>query len=296
MIELKQRLKSFRQATGLTQKALAKQLGVTQVHVSRIEKGTTHISKNLEIKILSIIGGSDQYPDIKIELDTDDCWDIASFVLAQNRSGDRILIDKKSFRSRMVLFHCDSPGHDSNSKYMSNYLAVGLGGILGSIFNDLVCTPEFIYSGLDKMVRSTKNFWLGAPSCNIFVFNRENKKIQILNAGMPSIWLTRKGTKEVRNAEDKKWFPLGEKKRNQWPFSQEVILAKGDALFSLSDGLVDEFKEHSTIPLKKHISSISHSLKGDAESIGTKLLVILEKIIKTSTIKDDISFLVVSKK
>ena len=271
MIELTEKLKNFRKAQGLTQRDMADRLGVSQVHISRIEQGSASLSKSLETKILSTIGWSGKNLDLELELATDKCWDIASFVLAQRRAGDRVLVNKKTFKSKTVLFHCDSSGHGLNAKHMSNYLTVGLESVLSTIQNDLVCTPEFIYSSLNRMVKNTRNFWEGEPSCNILVFNRENEKIQTLNAGMPNMWRTKKGEKNIMQVEDEKWPPLGGARHNRWPFSKEITLEKGEALFSFSDGLVDEFKTHSTLSLQMHISSISRSLMGDAESIGTKL-------------------------
>lgn len=296
MIELKEQLKNFRKAEGLTQKKFADELGISQVHISRIENGSAGLSKSLETKILSIIGRTGQGINAGLRLDTDKNWSIASFVLADDRSGDRILVNKKNLESRTILLHCDSPGHGLNAKYMSDYLTVGFESVLSTILSDLICTPEFIYNNLDRMVKNTRHLWAGGPSCNILVFNQESRKIQILNAGMPNMWLTKGGAKDIVEVEDKKWPPLGGARRKGWPFSKEIILERGDALFSFSDGLIEAFKAHSTLPLRRHISSISRSLKGDAESIGTKLLVILNDKIKTSKTSDDISFLVVSKK
>ena len=260
MIELKEKLKNFRKAQGLTQRDMAARLGVSQVHISRIEKGSSSISKSLETTIRSIIGWLGENLDIELELEADKDWNIASFVLAKDISGDRVLVNQKTFKSKIVLFHCDSSGHGLSAKYMSNYLAIGLESVLSTIQNDLICTPELIYSNLNRMVKNTKNLWAGEPSCNILVFNRESKKIQTLNAGMPNIWRTKKGEKKIMEVEDEKWPPLGGARYNRWPFSKEITLEKGDALFSFSDGFIDEFKTHSTLSLEMYVSAISRSL------------------------------------
>ena len=186
MSELGKSLKKYRKKRNLSQKDIASKLGVTQVHVSRIESGSSKPSRALTTKISQLIENIEKYFQFSLDsVLSDACWNFAIFVLGGNRSsGDRVRLNKKIFKSKTVLFHCDSPGNDTYAKRMSDYLVIALESILNIIQDELACTPEFIYKGLDQTVKNTKEFFKrGPPSCNIMVFNRENEKIQVLNAG-----------------------------------------------------------------------------------------------------------------
>ena len=109
--------------------------------------------------------------------------------------------------------------------------------------------------------------------------------------------LIKKRQKKVTNLSEKKWPPLGGLKKSDTPYSESISLDRGDALFSFSDGFTEEFKKHSSKSLNTHLVSVTTALKGDAESIGVKLLKILGDILKRGkAIEDDISFLIISSK
>ena len=294
-------LKKYREEHDLRQKDIAEKLGITQAHVSRIESdGDLLISKSLKEKILAITGFTykNKYDFIQsLEVDSDGHWDFARFVFGGKASGDRIRLNTKIFDSKTVLFHCDAQGHDRVAKHMSDGLVVALEATLEAIQNDLVCTPEFIYKNLNQVIKNIKDF-LGQSghSCNIMVLNRENSKLQVLNAGMPNILLTRRGTKKISIVQDKKWHPLGSSPSKVWPFSAEIMLERGDTLYSFSDGFLDAFKHNITNSLETHILSIAHLLRGDAESIATKLLKTLSELLQVSKADDDLSFAIISKK
>ena len=301
MTGIGKKLKEFREIKNLSQKEVATRLGITQVHVSRIESGNSRPSSALTTRIFQLIEDIEKYFDFSLDsVFSDGHWNFAVFVLGgYNSSGDRIRLNKKIFKTKTILFHCDSPGNDAPAKHMSDKLVVALESVLSVIQDELQCTPEFIYKSLDQSVKNTKEFFKrGAPSCNIMVFNRENKNIQVLNAGMPNIWITHRGQKSIFNAEGKKWHPLGASPSKVHPFSTEVTLKKGDTLFSFSDGFLDKFHHHghSISSLKSHIFSIVHSLRGDAESIATNLLRFFRETLGISKIRDNISFVIVSRK
>ena len=296
MDKLGEKLKNFRKKKKMTQGEMAKILGVTQAHISRVESGRANFPKKLEERVLSLTLGGPENVGFLLELTDDDIWNFAYFVLKKASSGDRVHINKNTLSGKTVLFHVDASGNDRVAKHMSDNLIIGLESMLATLQNDLLCTPEFIYRGLDIMVKNTRTFWRGEPSTNILVFNRESGRIQILNAGMPSVWTTCKGRQEIKKMETRKWPPPGSSSKKALPFSEEVEIKKGDTLYSFSDGFVDEFKEHLTIPLEEYILSTFHSLSGDAESMGTRLLLVLDEAMKNVDVQQDISFVLVSRK
>lgn len=295
MAKLGERLKAYRQDKNLTQKDLADLLGVTQVHISRVEQGSANLSKNLEARILSIIGDIGQGFGFKLSVLNDECWNYASFTYGDNTSGDRVRLNAKGFADRTCLLHCDATGHDLVAKYMADNLVIGFEAVLGAIQNELFCSSEYIYKSMNQMAKNSKDFWRGEPSGNFFVLNRESREVSLLNAGMPSVWLMKKGAREVEIVDGIKWPPIGNLGRRISPYSNKIRIEQGDTLFSFSDGFADEFEKHSTINLKTHVSSISRALKGDAEGIGTKLLNTLDEALRGSIIEDNISFVIISK-
>ena len=301
MLKLGKELITFRKAKGLTQHGLAQMLDVTQAHISRIESGSDKYSDTLNAKILSLIkaeewtrGSGEESYEFELKIISDYCWNYAYFVFGENASGDRVRINTKSLNERTAILHCDAEGHDSIAKRMADNLVIGFETAIASIANELSSSPECIYKSLNDMYKSTKDFWRGAASSNIFLLNRQSNQIQIINAGMPDIWLIEKG-KSVTNISEIKWRPIGNSSKKYYPFSTNVEIKKGDIIFSYSDGFAEIFGERYTRSLKTHMESICRALKGDAESVGNKLLSILGDVLKSSTIEDNMSFLIISK-
>ena len=296
MDKLGEKLKNFRKKKKMTQGQVAKILGLTQAHISRVESGKAKLPKRLEERAHLLVLGELRNTKFLLELTDDIIWNFAYFVLEKASSGDRVHVNKNTFRGKTVLFHVDSSGNDQTARRMSDNLIIGLESILGTMQNDLLCTPEFIYKGLDCMVKNTRTFWRGEPSSNILIFNRGSGKIQILNAGMPNMWITRKGQEKITKPETRKWPPPGNFSKKTLPFSEEVEIQKGDTLYSFSDGFIDEFKDHLTIPLEEYILSTFNALSGDAESMGTRLLLALDEAMGDIDARQDISFVLVSRK
>ena len=110
------------------------------------------------------------------------------------------------------------------------------------------------------------------------------------------MWITHKGQEKITKPETRKWPPLGNFSKKTLPFSEEVEIQKGDTLYSFSDGFIDEFKDHLTIPLEEYILSTFNALSGDAESMGTRLLLALDEAMGDIDVRQDISFVLVSRK
>ena len=143
----------------MTQGQVAKILGLTQAHISRVESGKARLPKRLEERAHLLVLGEPRNTNFLLELTDDVIWNFAYFVLEKASSGDRVHVNKNTFLSKTVLFHVDSSGNDQTARRMSDNLIIGLESILGTMQNDLLCTPEFIYKGLDCMVKNTPNIF-----------------------------------------------------------------------------------------------------------------------------------------
>lgn len=291
-----ERLRAFRREAGLTQARVASMLGVTQATISALESGKVRVSKNMESRLLAIVGSAEPEGSPALDVARTGWWDIASFVLGGTMSGDRVWLNGDAFAGRAVLMHCDAAGHDLAAKHMADNLVMGLEGVLGTMGDESSCVPEHICKSLDRMVKRTRSFWRGEPSCSVFVFNKAGGRVRFLNAGMPDLWLVRHGEGRATVLEEGRVNPMGNLPKGAAPFSPEVGLERGDALFLFSDGFLDEMGRRSTIVLEDHVVSIAQSLRGDAESVGTKILAVLDDVVlKSSRVEDNVSFVVVAR-
>src|SRR4051794_5162510 len=108
-MNLAQKLVEYRKDKNLTQGQLAKKLGITQVHVSRIEQGSNP-SPSLAIKISSLLGELIQRSAAEAKSFRDKNWSLSYFVLGGQRSGDRVLFYPKKFSDSIFLAHVDAEG------------------------------------------------------------------------------------------------------------------------------------------------------------------------------------------
>ena len=143
-------LQKYRKDNNLTQKDLAKKLGITQAHISRVEKHGIDLSENLTARIASLTGDFGAGFNFNLKKFFDEEWNYASFVYGEKKSGDRTRINTKIFSTKTVCIHCDAPGHDPQAKQIADNLVIGFEAVLSTINDDLLCTGEHIYNSLNK--------------------------------------------------------------------------------------------------------------------------------------------------
>jgi transcriptional regulator with XRE-family HTH domain len=292
--KLGKELNDFRSRNKLSQTEIGKELGISQIQVSRIERGEAHLASNLVSKIQKLL----KKPIIEYHFETkvveDKMWRYAYHVYPEKFSGDSVIIESKSLADKTVIFHSDAVGNDVTAGLSAEIINLSAQAVISML--NIGCSSESIYYKFNRMLKGMKSKFRGDPSINIMLASQNFPKIEFINGGMPDIYLYRQKESNLDKLSNQRSPAVGLLPSKEFVCSMSVNLQKGDALFSFSDGFIDFFKEQSSTPLDLFLVTIVSAYKGEAQSIGNRLAKHLTDSAKNRTISDDLSFLTISRK
>lgn len=286
-------IKDFREKSNITQFELSQKLGISQGHLSRVEKGFD-VPRQLQYAITNLIGFRADDLGTEPEVIQDSGWRFSSIAFPQEQSGDRIQINNSSFPDRFAILHCDAAGSDDYARLMAEKLAVAFETAVAATCQTNL-TAEYLYLSINNAIRNTRGFWKGQQSGFIVVGDKSGKSLSVINAGMPSPYIYRSKEKKIEERSEVKCPPLGEYRETKIPADYLIELKDGDVFFSFSDGFIGQFNATSSQDLLLNFQSISKAQKSDAEGISAKILKIFEKDMKNKPVEDNFSFLMITK-
>jgi serine phosphatase RsbU (regulator of sigma subunit) len=273
---------------------VGKELGISQVQVSRIEKGEVRPAENIIAKIQKLIKKPLIEYSFKLTTDEDKNWKYAFHVYPEKYSGDSIVVDSKSLPDKSVIFHTDAVGSDVTAG--SNALLIEICSQAAISNLEIGSSPEAAYYRLNKMYKNIRTSIRGEPSLSMIFANQFFDKIEFVNGGMPSMLLCKQKENKAQVLEEYRFPAVGLLPSKEYVSATSIKLEKSDVLFSFSDGFVEFFKMYSNLPLEIFLATIANAYKGDSESIGNRLIKHMSDISKNRTISDDLSFIIISKK
>lgn len=163
-----------------------------------------------------------------------------------------------------------------------------------SLFNNFASNPDILDS-MKKMSLSLKKMNFRLLSMCFTILKIEDSKVKISSAGMPPIYIYRKGSEEVEEIL-LKGMPLGSVRI--YPYELiETELKSGDLLFLYSDGYPELFNS------KKELLGYN-KIKAEFKKVGkespSSVISTFKKLINSwkeeLEINDDITFVVIKKK
>lgn len=284
----------YRVENGLSQSQLALKLGISQAHISRIEKGTSNIPASLAEKIQTLIKRPVQTHEFKLDYTEEGRWRIASFKYPQKVSGDKIYINTKSAADKLWLLHCDAVGSSLASNKDGELLISSFETVINSNPGFGV-SAESVYVSMNRTIKNTKNMWKGEPSANIISLSRDSNRMDVICGGMPNpIFFENKATAGQRVSMPKDAALLGSMSVKDYPVAHVKFLKKDDFMFFASDGFEDFYKQISRLPLIELFISLGRVHKGDVEGMGEKFLRVISEFAGLQKSNDDMSFLLIS--
>lgn len=288
-------LRRYRESKGITQAEMADSLGISQGHLSKLEKGQIEPSRSLYLEVTRRTGGSLEAIELKAEstsLGAD--WSISCFVFPEPSSGDRICVSSKTFEDKFAVLHCDAAGTGAPATQMATYLEMGFHAVIeGS--QQASYNTQYAYLTLDRMVKATRKHWRGNQSGFLLSALKSSSEIELLNCGMPEGYLFHAREKRISSIGTVKSAPIGDFKGKNIPEVERIRVDKGDILFLASDGFHEEFNRSSSQGVKAHFNSIAIALKSDIEGVSNKLLRNFSEYSRNAGINDDLSFVMISK-
>lgn len=286
-------VRDFREKNSITQAELSLKLGISQGHLSRVEKGFD-VPKQLQYAIANLIGYRADDLGTEPEVLQDSGWRFSNIAFPQEQSGDRVQINTSAFTDKFAILHCDAAGSDDYARLMAEKLAVAFETSIAAT-NQTNLTAEYLYVSINNAIRNTRGFWKGQQSAFIIVGTKSGKSLSIINAGMPTPYVYRAKDRKVDERTEVKCPPLGEYRDSKIPSGYSIELKEGDVFFSFSDGFIGQFNATSSQDLLLNFQSISKAQKSDAEGISAKILKIFEKDMKNKPVEDNFSFLMITK-
>lgn len=282
------KIKQYRKDNKLTQTQLSELLKVTQVTISRLEKGHQKASKKT-IKAFNILCHNLDPKNFFKYLEYQECstYKVAWFVDKGLLSGDRVFVCKNENQS--IILHCDALGHDQKSKIMADYLIISFQAIISSLKLILNIkqniSVEYINSQIYETIKKTNKLWTDQPSFRLLSLCKEQSDIKIITSGMPNMIFI-----NIEKHDDIKELDTSKDYRN---YKQKLVCNEKSILFSCSDGLLEILDKKL---LESQLQSLQRAFKNDTKAISLKLIdLINENLIKREK-KDDISFVLIQKR
>lgn len=294
MSKIGEALLKFRTQNNLAQQDVAKRLGISQAHISRIEKGLIDTSPALASKIQKLT----KLPIRDLQFNNltsleDLNWRYSYFFYPEKHCGDRVITDSSASPDRTWVLHCDSAGSDLTAAKDADLLVVAFESFLLAL-SGLGVGVDYCYSALNKSIRKTKDLWRDEPSANIALTHSAGNRIELINGGMPNPYLFKRDTEKVSKIECTPLPPLGASSLKVLPKPITLELSKEDVLLFFSDGFLELVKRYMREDFVALLETICRIQRGDVSGVGTKLLSTLEEKLTVPRIEDDISFLIMS--
>lgn len=289
-------IKNYGLQTGVTQKRIAKMLGVSQGLISQILNGKQP-SSNVLKKILTTLSlpsdnGSELFSKLEkpkpisryIKNHKKDNLSISIFSSSyEARSGDFLLIDDLS-RNQKMLIVGDSVGHGQSANDMSFALQYGYYCIASAI-DKVILSTQLVQKLLEKAYYKTEEKWVGPPSILYALFTKEDNanfyNVEFVNTGLPSPMISANIEEPALSSAVK-----------------TMTIKSGSSMFVFTDGFVSFFENPED--LRTNFLKISKAFKGDSEAILLNLIKSSkysnsEQMLDLSFKKDDMTAVVISK-
>jgi len=296
MNKIGEKLQEYRVKNNKTQLEIADSLGITQVHVSRVEQGKARPSASLVNRIASLIGEPINLSKLQNYKISDKNWNISYFVMGDMLSGDRVIVNNKTYKDAIYIIHVDSEGHNTAAKRASDVFRIAAEAIICSSLNSELTTPSYLLRSLDGAAKNLKEDWTVSSSCNIFNLKKEKNLLSFINAGMPGLYFYNASKRVIERLDGiTKVKPVRELSSNQGLADTYLVMNTGDILASFSDGFLEFFGRVFSSSIDEYLATFSRTLRGDAEGLGSKILkdmVANENKVGSS---DDISFVIIGK-
>ncbi|AGH96627.1 SpoIIE family protein phosphatase [Pseudobdellovibrio exovorus] len=295
MSQIGKAIRKFRLESNMSQMDIAKRLGISQAHVSRLEKGNFEVPPHLFVKIQRLLRLPIESHKFSLAIASESNWRISYFSYPEKSSGDKVRVNTKASQDKVWLLHCDAVGSDNFAIKDANYLEVSFDTVINSIPH-IGLSPEAVYMAVNKTIRSSVELWRGEPSGNIVSLTKGSDRLDFINAGMPTpLCYDGKKTSVIKvQSGNKPIPPIGQAANKESFTSKSICMKKEDVMFFFSDGFEELYKQISRVPLEILIETFCKIQKGDVEGIGSKILKTIEEQLAHKRIEDDFSFALVS--